>query len=277
MKEMTLREVQLFGLEILKDVHTFCVSNHIEYSLAYGTLLGAVRHEGFIPWDDDIDIMMPRPDYERFCDTFQSGSGYNIFFPRKDSCYLGYARVCDLNKTWVHSMPWCNQSPTGMWIDIFPIDGIDSNCDRDKELEYLKALEKKRYIARIPKDNLMRPMPLYRRLRTIAKKLLFFWPSIRNVVREYENYIKSVDFNTSHYCGNKSILTYYKKEVFSRDFFNCYVDLKFEGFKFKAISSYDNYLKQIYGDYMQLPPVEKRVRHPQEMYWKDHETKTSSI
>ena len=64
---MTLREVQLFGLDILKDVHDFCTTNNIRYSLGYGTLLGAVRHNGFIPWDDDIDIIMPRPDYEQFC------------------------------------------------------------------------------------------------------------------------------------------------------------------------------------------------------------------
>ena len=67
MKEMSLREVQLGCFEILKDVHVFCVSNNIRYSLAYGTLLGAIRHKGFIPWDDDIDIIMPKPDYDRFC------------------------------------------------------------------------------------------------------------------------------------------------------------------------------------------------------------------
>ena len=99
MKEMTLREVQLFGLEILKDVHHFCTLNGIRYSLAYGTLLGAIRHKGFIPWDDDIDIVMPRPDYEKFCKTFKSDAGYDIFSPVEGDCYLGYARVCDLKRT----------------------------------------------------------------------------------------------------------------------------------------------------------------------------------
>ena len=72
MKEMTLRELQLFALEILKDVHQFCTQNNIKYSLYAGTLLGAIRHQGFIPWDDDIDIVMPRDDYNRFCQTYQS-------------------------------------------------------------------------------------------------------------------------------------------------------------------------------------------------------------
>ena len=67
MREMSLREIQLFSLEIMKDVHSFCINNDIRYSLIGGTLIGAMRNKGFIPWDDDIDICMPRPDYERFC------------------------------------------------------------------------------------------------------------------------------------------------------------------------------------------------------------------
>lgn len=90
MKEMTLREVQLFELDILKDVHEFCMANHINYSLAYGTLIGAIRHKGFIPWDDDIDIVMPRPDYDRFCRTYKSQAGYEIFSPIQGNSYLGY-------------------------------------------------------------------------------------------------------------------------------------------------------------------------------------------
>ena len=90
MKEMTLREVQLFELDILKDVHEFCMANHINYSLAYGTLIGAIRHKGFIPWDDDRDIVMPRPDHDRFCRTYKSEAGYEIFSPIQGNSYLGY-------------------------------------------------------------------------------------------------------------------------------------------------------------------------------------------
>ena len=79
MREMTLEEIQQVSLEILKDVHRFCVENDIKYSLCYGTLLGAIRHNGFIPWDDDIDIMMPRPEYDRFIRLYQSEKGYKLF------------------------------------------------------------------------------------------------------------------------------------------------------------------------------------------------------
>ena len=70
MQELTLKELQQASLDILKDVHSFCEANQIQYSIAYGTLIGALRHKGFIPWDDDVDIVMPRPDFERFCKIY---------------------------------------------------------------------------------------------------------------------------------------------------------------------------------------------------------------
>ena len=268
MKEMTLREVQLFGLEILKDVHQFCISNNIRYSLGYGTLIGAIRHKGFIPWDDDIDIIMPRPDYERFCKSYQSNiPEMKVFSPIMGNCYFNYARVCDLKRTYVHSLPWCNQSPTGLWIDIFPIDGVIITEDRNKELTILKNLNNMKLKARRPMDNFFRPMPLVRRIKTIAKKL-FFKSNIKILVNEYENYIKRHDFESSEFCGMRSITNYFSKEIYPTSYFNSYDDIEFEGYKFKTISDYDGYLRTIYGDYMQLPPEEERKRHPQEMYWR---------
>ena len=131
MKVMTLREIQLFTLEILKVTHNFCVENNIKYSLSYGTLIGAVRHKGFIPWDDDVDIMMLRPDYDRFCQTFQA-PGYQVVSrqTRKD-CLISFARVCDIRETDVTSMePWIRrQGNLGLWIDIFPIDSVTDDSD----------------------------------------------------------------------------------------------------------------------------------------------------
>ena len=127
MKEMTLRELQLFSLEILKDVHHFCVDNNIRYSIYGGTLLGAVRHKGFIPWDDDIDIIMPRDDYDKFCDSYISES-YVLVNRTKDSSYqLAYSRVCDIKKTQYKAIEPCSRNSTGVWIDVFPADGCPEN------------------------------------------------------------------------------------------------------------------------------------------------------
>lgn len=83
MKPITTHELRKIQIEILKSIHNYCQENNLRYSLAYGTLLGAVRHKGFIPWDDDIDIMMPRPDYEQFLKGYR---GYNEFYQVQDYC-----------------------------------------------------------------------------------------------------------------------------------------------------------------------------------------------
>ena len=268
MKEMTLREVQLFALEILKDVHEFCVANNIRYSIAYGTLIGAIRHKGFIPWDDDIDIVMPRPDYERFCKTFKSSKGFYLFSPLNGDCYFNYSRVCDLDKTYVHSAAWCKESPTGMWIDIFPLDGVDIKQNRDVEGQILKGIGAKRNASRMPLDKWSRPMPLNYRFKVIVKKILYFNTNNKKIVYDYEKLITKSDYNVESYCGNKSLTTYWKKDFYPKSYFESYTEVEFEGQKFMATSEYDKYLRQIYGDYMQLPPEEKRVRHPQQMYWR---------
>jgi lipopolysaccharide cholinephosphotransferase len=95
MRELSLRELQLFTLDILKDVHTFCINNQLHYSVAFGTLIGAIRHRGFIPWDDDIDIVMPRPDYERFCQTYHSERFHLKHRGNDKKCMITFARVYD--------------------------------------------------------------------------------------------------------------------------------------------------------------------------------------
>lgn len=264
---MTLREVQQYSLEILKDVHEFCESNNIRYSIAYGTLIGAIRHKGFIPWDDDIDIVMPRPDYDRFCQIYKS-KRFSIFSPLKGDCYLQYARVCDLNETYVQSLPWCNMSPTGLWIDVFPLDGVADDASRDEEYNFLKEITKGRIAARDTKNNLSRPMPLGERVKTIIKKCIKKSGRIEDIVRKYEAAIVKDSFETTNICSNKSVFIYWKKDFYPKNYFEEYTDVEFEGLKFKATAHYDKYLTKIYGDYMQLPPVEKRVCHPQTMYWK---------
>ena len=105
MREMTLKEIQQVSLGILKDIHKFCVEHDIQYSLCYGTLLGAIRHKGFIPWDDDIDITMPRPEFDRFIKSYQSEKGYRLFAAENNDgdteVSVPFARVCEMQRTFV--------------------------------------------------------------------------------------------------------------------------------------------------------------------------------
>lgn len=119
MKELTLKEIQQESLKILIDVHRFCEENGIRYSLAYGTMIGAVRHKGFIPWDNDIDIYMPRPDYERFCHLYKSDI-YGIISEYDPHCYINYCHVYDRVKTVFLSDYFTGDSTDGgVWIDVF--------------------------------------------------------------------------------------------------------------------------------------------------------------
>ncbi len=119
MQQMTLEEIQAKSLCVLKEFHEFCTKNDIRYSLAYGTLLGAVRHKGFIPWDDDIDVMMLRPDYNRFVTLYKDNDDFACFADERKNCLLAYARLADIKSTYVTpASVWANRD-TGIWIDIF--------------------------------------------------------------------------------------------------------------------------------------------------------------
>ena len=131
MRKMSLEDVHEVLYDILVDIHEFCVENNIMYSLGGGTLLGAIRHNGFIPWDDDIDIQFSRPEFERFIHSYHSKRGYRLFSRELPGCEdvgVAFARVCEMERTYVDTglSPW-QRCPTGLWIDIMPIDGAPSD------------------------------------------------------------------------------------------------------------------------------------------------------
>lgn len=266
MREMTLEEIQHVSLEILKDVHRFCVENGIKYSLCYGTLLGAIRHNGFIPWDDDIDIMMPRPEYEKFIRSYQSEKGYTLFAAENNDgdteVSIAFARVCEMKMTFVDTGigPWCNKR-TGVWIDIFPIDGAPDDDNkawkRLNEMNRLSSLVSK---LRIRKGYrfVYKAKTLKFQIRLIAKNIVALF--IRDdVVGRYIGMCREYKFDETNHIANYSCAYYKEKERHRRDVMNSYILHTFESEQFYIISGYEDYLSRIYGDYMKLPPVDKRV------------------
>ncbi len=138
MKEMTKQEQHALLIDILAKTHDFCKKNNIRYSLGGGTLLGAIRHKGFIPWDDDVDIMMPRPDYERFIKELE-GVDSNLYiqnYHTDNSFHREWTRVCD-NRTVIYYI----SAVSGVFIDVFPIDGLP---DEKETLEYIETIDKLR-------------------------------------------------------------------------------------------------------------------------------------
>ena len=136
MQEIDFADIKQLALNILKDVAEFCDHHDIKYALAYGTMLGAVRHEGFIPWDDDIDIMMPREDYNRFIQLYNdSNSRYKVFSIETDNTYTyTMAKVFDQDTLMIDNTLWRNFDKAGVFVDIFPVDGLPESKSEQQAL-----------------------------------------------------------------------------------------------------------------------------------------------
>ena len=138
MEELGIDKLKQIQLDMLKDIHTFCVEHEIRYSLAFGTLLGAVRHKGYIPWDDDIDIMMPREDYNRFIRSYGNQT-YKIADMSVNPNYgLPFAKVEDVLTVIEENVE--GESVFGVYIDVFPVDSIPDNMLARRSFYKMKSL-----------------------------------------------------------------------------------------------------------------------------------------
>ena len=262
MREMTLKDIQQVSLEILKDIHQFCVENDIKYSLFSGTLIGAIRHQGFIPWDDDLDIAFTRPEYEKFVRTYKSKHDFKLFARERqgDDVYISYARVCDMNRTFVDDshFPWAKEKK-GVWVDIFPLDGAEEDtkkamkqCEENYKIWLVGAR------IRNSKSPFSKAYGISNKIKLLIKKLLYSWRS-NSYWDKHVTYCKRIDFNSSknylHLAwGGWKMREYYKTSAFDN-----YKLVPFEDGEFYVMQGYDGALRAKYGDYMQLPPVEERV------------------
>ena len=271
MNELTLRELQNVSLGILKDVHTFCCENNIKYSVAYGTLIGAIRHKGFIPWDDDVDIVMPRSDYDRFCSEYTSEKYKLECAEHTEDYYLAFARVFDTQNTVSETLvPW-HKSENGVWIDIFPIDYVlDDFLEFEK---YRISLQRKwRTIAwgRWSKMNFSSGHNAGYYAKLFVKKMITF--NGRCTTRLLNDFIKSTDVVKQNHSSHWSQLTCLDGYEWHRtEDFSSTILMPFEDTEVMVMNGYDRVLRECFGDYMTLPPVEQRVGHSDgltKFYWK---------
>lgn len=265
-RPLEMKEIQKISFEILKYMAQVCEEQQLRYYLMYGTLIGAVRHKDYIPWDDDVDIMMPRPDYEKFLSWASSHkeemAPYEIFNRQTNKDYIyGITRVSDSRfEIFKDNEKNCGM---GVFIDVYPYDGLGN----DKE-EALSKLKKTRELCDIiiamtrndqsvPKQLNYKGRIVYK-LKQIKQCILginYYW-------RQFEMLRRGSDFDSSKYVG--PLMWYFEKPekvLFERVLFNDYKMLDFAGEKFRVPCGYDTVLRREYGDYMQLPPVEKRVYH----------------
>lgn len=244
-------------MEILDGIDRFCREQGLRYSLAYGTLIGAVRHQGFIPWDDDIDLMMPRPDYDRLRQEFHAEGLYLVDLAERDDCVETFVKVCKEGTVMVDKN--FGRELWGVNVDVFPVDGAPSE-GLEAHYAALDALRTKAFqICPYYKSVHAGRFPLM--LKYILKRLRYFHPgSFLSLKKELVDGQKALPYD-----GSKTVGVYFAAEktrtFFAKEVYDEIGSLPFEGREYPALTHFDTYLTQLYGNYMQLPPEEKRVSH----------------
>ena len=268
---MTIKGLLKLQIEILSKIDVFCRANEIPYTVFGGTAIGAIRHNGYIPWDDDIDIAMTRPNYVRFIHSFNGKvENLKVFAPELDlNYYAPYANVCDLRTVLEEGTNGHNGIELGVKVDVFPIDGVSSNIDEyHTEKEMFAEYWSKMYVKRVKlpllwKRNKMVALSSFiRKLRLLNESYASLQKQVRTLITNhpYEE-AKFVDLRCYPWPKDSQLL----KEVFDE-----YEDVPFENIKVSIIKRYDEYLTRSYGDYMTFPPEEKRIPHHHfKAYWKN--------
>ncbi len=271
MREMEFKELLDIQLNILKQVDHFCRANEIEYFMYGGTGIGAIRHKGYIPWDDDIDIAMTRPNYDRFINSFNgSCENLEVFAPELNwSYYAPYANVCDKRTLLDEGVNGHNGQEIGVKIDIFQIDGAP-----DSDEEYQNMWKTNRYFmksmfVRKEKLSVIWKESKIRFFKHIIKKLVYCIFSFEYMQKKTHKIATKYQFGTTSKATNLTY-PYPKLTMCERSWFEHYIDVDFEDMKARMIADYDPYLRVIFGDYMQLPPENQRIAHHGfKAYWKD--------
>ncbi len=264
-RELTMKETQEISLEILKIVADICEEQDFRYFLIYGTLIGAIRHHDYIPWDDDVDIMMPRPDYDRFLaymsEHIKEYPHLRIF--NHDVCreypYM-ITRVSDQR----YKIIMENEKEYGMgvFIDIYPYDGLGQTKKeavryglRGDHLSSLCYQATRDHFAMETTTSLLRKVikyPVYLFSRAVGKE---------RFQKKLESLARVKEYDSSKFVGCVIWLSWGEKDIYLRKWFKEYIMMPFGKYEFRVPKEYDRILRHIYGDYMQLPPEKDRIGH----------------
>lgn len=234
-KLLSIEEIHEIILEIMKDIDSFCRKNNIPYTIAAGTMLGAIRHGGFIPWDDDSDIFMLREDFNRFVSTYKSDRYHLLFNTREEHGFMvsGYAKVIDPD-TFVDDRT--SMSKYGVFVDVFPLDDMPEDPKECKKHMHTIMSIHNRIYHRQKKDFVSI-------IKSYRHSLDWWWNRLNRAVSD--------DTYKGSPIVAQAIGTNNYRTVLRRDRFDSLVDIPFEGYNFLGFSDPHSYLEMLYGpDYM---------------------------
>ena len=264
MQELSLRELQLAELDILIEFDRVCRENGLRYSLGGGTLLGAIRHKGFIPWDDDIDVLMPRPDYEKMIAVFSQRENSDFVLSASGDHGSVYPFSKLLNRKIAVVREGMHDSPY-LWMDIFPVDGLPAD-----ENELRKIYKKNKFYIRIIHFSLWNNLKEYHGRHSKAKAFLIGLfvklYGAKRALKKLERLSRRYPYGSTEHVGCIAWGLYGPGERMPVSAFDPLTEVEFEGKHYSAVSCWDEYLSGIYGDYMQLPPEDKRKTHTMKAY-----------
>lgn len=253
-----LQRAQKIMLYIMKKIHTVCVKHNIKYWLDYGTLLGAIRHGGFIPWDDDLDICMMREDYEKFSKIAQAEFGEEFFWqiPETDPGYFNmHGRVRLLHTLWKDA--WINPEATHheFFVDVFPMEKFP-NCKIAEiyycyKARFYQLLHRYYHFPGTFSAKYKKWVATFASLFLPEKSLL---PSVNQLIKKLNNH-----YDASNMISKICLDT--QRDICDKSMFDELILYKFEDAEFYIPARYDERLKMLFNDYMQLPPEDKRYGH----------------
>lgn len=256
-----LEKLQATQIEILEEIARICEKHQLRYFMIYGTLIGAIRHKGFIPWDDDLDIGMPRDDYEKFMQVARTelSSKYCLQNTQTEKQYwLSFGKVRKNNTIFeeasVVGLP--DKIHKGIFVDIFPFDYVRKNKGILVHLQFIlsKAINETMYYKAGVYSNKasLKYGGLDMLLKMLPMKSLCRMQSRIASMQNKKNSMYLADFNSSRK---------YLNAIYPVEYFLPVKDSEFAGKYFKIPNKYDEYLRMVYGDYMKMPKEEERVNH----------------
>ena len=258
-------------LDMLKYVDNICRKNDIKYSLIGGSLIGVIRHHGFIPWDDDIDLIMEYDNYHKFLDVIKSEKNgcYRIFIPGETDDYpLQFAKLINTNTRMKERGVAREIRDYGIFVDIFCYNNVPDDMKKAKKY-YDKYTFLTKCLSKLQIDSdLNFKQKTIRRLKNIYISVFGYKRNLKKILKLFETYTR----DASSFVMSNNPLYGFKKEMQLKKNIEEYIDADFEGLKVMIFKNYDEILRTTYGDYMKLPPKSEQIpKHNLETWWKEEE------